>query len=598
MPGRWRTSRTPYLREPMDALTDPLVEELVIMAGSQVGKTELTLNVLGYFIHQDPSPILYMEPTVEMAENFSKTRLAPTIRDTAVLASRIADPKSRDSGNTTLLKNFAGGYLALIGSNSPAQAASRPIRILLADEVDRFSDSAGTEGDPVDLGIQRQDTFFNRKRGLISTPTVRDVSRIEAAFLASDQRRYFCPCPVCGEFQLLQFQYLRWDAGRPESAYYLCEHCGAKLSTAQKNQMVRAGQWRATATPKPGSERSRGYHLWAIYSPWISLQLIVEKFLKAKDDPERLKVFTNTVLAETFDTAGGQKIDYQKLADRSNYGPRGSNGQPAREFVYGLEGGKAPAAGVLFLSGGVDVQDDRLEVILRGWGRGEQSWLCWYQQIWGDPRMVSTWEALDEVVGSTWRHPHGVDLRVEAVGVDSGHLTQYVYAYVRGAAHRGVFAVKGMGTPTDRPILGTPTWQDIDHEGRKIKNGVQLWSVGTHQANSLIYSRLALPYPGDGYYHFPAGLEEPFWEGLCSEKLITEYRAGVATQRYVPIAGRKRNEPLDCERYALAAALKLGLARAPWDKLEERVKPKEQKPTTARATAATGRQSGNWLTDY
>src|SRR5882672_4269896 len=245
-PGEWHTSRAPYQRGLMDAVADPAIREIWVMKAAQIGWTEILNNVIGFHIDQDPAPILLVQPNLEMAEAWSKDRLAPMIRDTPALRGKIADPRARDTGNTLLHKTFAGGHLTIAGANSPAGLASRPIRIVLFDEVDKFPSSAGAEGDPISLGKKRSTTFWNRKMLAGSTPTIKGSSRVEEGFEASDQRYYFVPCPHCQEFQRLTWPQVRWPEGRPEAAVYVCQHCGAEISEAQKPAMILAGEWRAS----------------------------------------------------------------------------------------------------------------------------------------------------------------------------------------------------------------------------------------------------------------------------------------------------------------------------------------------------------------
>ena len=299
-PGIWRTDRAPYQRGIMDAVADETVREIWVMKSAQVGWTEILNNVIGYHIHQDPAPMLLVQPTLEMAEAWSKDRLAPMVRDTPALAERIADPRSRDSGNTLLHKKFAGGHLTVAGANSPAGLASRPIRIVLFDEVDRYPASAGTEGDPISLGKKRAATFWNRKVLAGSTPTIKGSSRIESGFESGDQRFYHVPCVHCGELQRLVWSQVRWPDGQPELAVYACVACGAELTDADKPKMLRAGQWVA-------SRESRGiasFHISELYSPWSTWADMAVAFVQAKKLPETLQTWINTSLGETFEERG------------------------------------------------------------------------------------------------------------------------------------------------------------------------------------------------------------------------------------------------------------------------------------------------------
>jgi phage terminase large subunit GpA-like protein len=300
----------------MDSVTDPSVHTIVVMKSAQIGWTEIINNIVGYFIDQDPCPIMVIQPTEHLAETWSKDRLAPMIRDTACLTKKVRDSKSRDSGNTILHKNFPGGHLTAIGANAPSNLASRPIRIVLPDEVDRYPASAGAEGDPINLAQKRTRTFFNRKLMMGSTPTVKEASRIELAFEDSDQRRYFVPCPDCNEFQTLKWAQVQWLKNEPDKAYYVCEHCGSCIQESSKHWMVRQGEWRAT---KPFSGTA-GFHIWEGYSPWSTWGELAVDFLKAKRNTETLKTFVNTSLGETWEEAG-ETVDPDSLFYRREQYP-------------------------------------------------------------------------------------------------------------------------------------------------------------------------------------------------------------------------------------------------------------------------------------
>jgi phage terminase large subunit GpA-like protein len=361
--GRWSTSRAEYQRGMMDAVSDKSIETVVLMTAAQIGKTELVNNVVGFHIAQDPAPLLVVQPTLEMAQTWSKDRLAPAIRDTPALSEKIKNPRSRDSGNTTLHKVFPGGHVTACGANSPSSLASRPCRVILCDEVDRYPISAGTEGDPVALAKKRSATFWNRKLILVSTPTDKGSSRIEAAYGESDQRKYFVPCPDCSETQVLQWANVRWKDNDPNTVEYICEHCGSCWGDAKRFQAIRYGKWKATAA---GDGKTAGFHLSALYSPWTSLSDVVRDFLSAKKDPMRLKAWINTTLGETYEE-DGERIDEYDLFDRKE------------DYGHML-----PEKAVVLVAG-VDVQDDRLACEIVAYGSGEESWSIYYEEIYGDP---------------------------------------------------------------------------------------------------------------------------------------------------------------------------------------------------------------------
>lgn len=505
----------------MDACSDPEIKQVVVMAGAQLGKSEALLNIIGYHIEHDPSPILLMQPTVEMAQSFSKDRITSGLLNTTPsIKGKVKDPRSRDSGNTTLHKTFPGGAISLVGANSPAGLASRPIRVVLCDEVDRYPLSAGEEGDPVALSTKRAMTFWNRKIVLVSTPTEKGASRIEAAYEESDKRKFYVPCPHCDEMQDLKWSGVQWQNNDPSTARYYCDECGAAWSDAQRHKAVSLGEWRAS-----GEFRGvAGFHISALYSPWVALHDAVDEFLRAKRDPMRLKTWVNTFLGETWEDQGDQVDDHDLM-------------QRAEDW-----GGQLPDE-VLLLTAGVDVQDDRLEIEIVGWGRGEESWSIEYQTIYGDPSTADLWMQLDQTLQQKFVHPVHGEMIIRSACVDSGgHYTQQVYNYCRARAGRKVFAIKGVGGE-GKPIVGRPTKNNIGK--------INLFPVGTDTAKELIYSRLKIAEEGEGYCHFPQGRHEEYFRMLTAEKKVTKYFKGRPKREWVKI--RTRNEALDCRVYATAA---------------------------------------------
>lgn len=525
--GKWSTSRAEYQRGMMDAVSDADIETVVLMTAAQIGKTELINNVVGFHIHQDPAPMLVVQPTLEMAQTWSKDRLAPAIRDTPVLSEKIGDPRSRDSGNTTLHKVFAGGHVTACGANSPSSLASRPCRIILCDEVDRYPLSAGTEGDPVALARKRSATFWNRKIILVSTPTEKGASRIEDAYAESDQRKYFVPCPDCGEHQDLKWANVQWTDNKPQSAEYTCEHCGSCWNDAKRFQAIRYGKWKKTAE---GDGKTAGFHLSALYSPWTPLEDIVRDFLASKRDPMRLKTWINTTLGETYEEQG-ERIDEYDLYERREDWP---DDLPE---------------GAVVLTAGVDVQDDRLAYEVLATGSGHETWSIQYEEIYGDPSGSELWQRLDEVLNQTFIHPIRGEMIIRSTCVDSGgHYTQQVYNYARQRAGKRVFAIKGVGGE-GKPIIGKPSKNNIGK--------INLFPVGTDTAKELIFARLKITEEGAGYCHFPFTHSEEYFRMLTSEKKVTKYFKGRPRREWVKV--RQRNEALDCRVYAMAALELMGL---------------------------------------
>ena len=505
----------------MDAMSDPAVESVVFMSAAQVGKTELLLNGIGFYITHDPAPMLCLQPTLEMAQAFSKDRLATMLRDSPVLKDKVRDPRARDSGNTTLHKIYPSGHITICGANSPSSLASRPIRVVFADEIDRYPVSAGSEGDPVALAKKRSATFFNRKLVLCSTPTVKGASRIESAYEESDQQRYVVPCPDCGEKDFLKWANVQWPENKPEKAVYVCQECGSAWDESARQRAIRKGEWVATA-PFTGVA---GFHLSGLYSPWITLSEAAREFLAAKKLPEQLRVFVNTYLAETWEDAGEQ-LEHTAIADR-------------REDEDWTE---CLPSEVVLLSAGVDVNDGFLTAEVVGWGRDEESWSVDYVTLYGEPSAPQIWNELDDFLKNTYPHPSGVDLPIRATCVDSGgHFTQAVYNFCRSREGRRVFAIKGVGGE-GKALVGRPSKNNIGK--------IRLFPVGVDTAKELIYSRLKIVDYGPGFLHFPVRDDEYFRQ-LTAEKIITKYSQGRAKRAWVKT--RPRNEALDVRVYAIAA---------------------------------------------
>jgi phage terminase large subunit GpA-like protein len=532
-PGQWITSRAEYQRGIMDAVNDPAIETVVVMSSAQIGKTEAINNMIGYFIQQDPSPMLVIQPSEQMAEAWSKDRLAPMLRDTPCLSGKVKDPRSRDSGNTLLHKQFAGGHLTVIGSNAPSSLAGRPIRIVFGDEVERYPPSAGTEGDPVSLARARARNFWNRKFIWTSTPTIKG-GRIDKLYEGSDQRRYHVPCPHCHAMQVLVWGQVTWPKNQPELAVYACGACAAEITDADKPEMLRRGAWVAE---KPGGSVA-GFHISALYSPWTTFGEMARDFLDAKHSrsPEILKTWVNTWLGETWEDEGLTVDDGSLLSRREEY--------------------EAPVpAGGLVLTASVDAQDDRLECEVVAWGIGEESWSICHKTFRGNPAKPEVWRELDEHLQLTFEHESGVLLRIACTFVDSGgHHTKQVYAFCKAREARRVYACKGIAG-AGKPLAGRPTKGNV--------MGALLFPVGVDTAKEILFARLKLNEFGPGFCHFPKvePYDEEYFKQLTAEKQKTKYKNGFPTKFWEKI--RPRNEALDLRVYAMAAldALKPNLAK-------------------------------------
>lgn len=506
----------------MDAISDSMTEQVSVQSSSQVGKTEIVLNTIGYYVTHDPSPILVVQPTLEMAMSFSKDRLATMLRDTPCLRGKVQEAKSKSSGNTILHKTFPGGHITISGANSPASLASRPVRIVLRDEPDRYPPSAGSEGDPAELAAKRAITFWNRKILSFSTPTVQGISRIEYEFLASDQRRFWVPCTRCGDYQLLVWGQVKFDRSERLRAWYECRSCQAELGESDKYKMVRKGEWRAE---KPEILRHAGFHINELYSPWSKWHDIVERFLAAKQRNEALRVWVNTTLGEVWQEEESFTVDTGKLAAR-------------REQYVDVP------AGVLVLTAGVDHQDDRLEVVVKGWGLGQESWFIDKQVFYGRPSDKATWKLLDDYLAKEWTHESGLKLKVAAACVDSGgHYTQDCYEYTRSRLSRRFFSTKGYAG-RGRPLIGKAT--------RNNRQRAIVVPIGVDGAKQLVYDRIQIDTQGPGAMHFNEACDEEYFSQLTAEKLVTRYVKGFPVQQWV-LKDKRRNEMLDCEVLNLCA---------------------------------------------
>ena len=545
-PGRWVTARAEYQRAMMDAVSDQLVHTIVFMTSSQVGKSEALLNIIGFYVQHDPSPILMVQPSLDDAEKFSKDRIAPMVRDTPVLAGRIAPVRSRDSGNTILQKQFPGGQLTLVGSNSESGLSSKPIRIILADEVDRYEASAGRGGDPVNLARKRTANFWNRKIVLASTPGIKGISRIERAFESSDKRRFHVPCPDCGREQHLRWSQVHWSKAesdgstrhRPETAHYACEGCGALWTDVQRWSAVRQGRWIAEGD----FNGVAGFHLNELYSPWRKLSETVADFLAAKDAPELLKTWTNTALGESWEDEA-ERVDASSLITRGE--------------AYDAE---SVPVHVRLITAGVDTQGDRLEGSKWGWGEGDESWLIEHRVFHGDPAQQDVWAELDDWLLTDCLRDDGTKLKTRAAAIDmGGHHTQQVLKFCRDRKGRKVFAIKGVSG-------AKPIW--TPKASRSKTGNLTFFNVGVDTGKDQVYGRLqikpqrlesgSLKDAGTpGYVHLPESVTASFVAQLTAEVVIVKKVQGKPVRVWVLPSGA-RNEALDCYVYATAARESFG----------------------------------------
>ena len=526
-PGRWNLDRAPYQRSIMDAISSPGLKRVVLMTSAQIGKTEMLLNTIGYYSEHDPSPIMVVNPTDAMAQAFSKDRLAPMIRDTECLKEIYGMAKSRDTANTILHKQFPGGHITMIGANAPTNLASRPIRILLLDEVDRYPASAGTEGDPVDLADKRTTTFWNRKVVLVSTPTEKGVSRIEKEYLKSSQEEWCVQCPYCGKYTPF-----KWDNLDFKDMMMKCDHCEEKLSEDEWKE-----QPGLFVAQNPSVTDIRGFHLNEMTSPWKRWKDIKQAYLEAvKDKKEtgsdyKLRTWVNTSLGEPYEVMGA-KADLKDLINR-------------RE-KYTAELPK----GVLLLTAAVDVQDDRLELEVCGWGAGYESWGITYEKLYGNLEKNFIWEELEAFLSKPFTFEDGQALNIACTFIDTGgHFTTQSYKWLKSMQQKKkmIFGIKGMGSN------GIPL---LHKKSTNNQYNVPILILGVNAGKETVLERLYITEYGSGYCHFPEnidrGYDQKYMKGLTSEQRIVKDVKGKPTVCWVKRPGA-RNEPFDLRNYNTAA---------------------------------------------
>ena len=559
--GRWRT--LPYQKGIMDAITDPKVEQVTVMKSARVGYSKILNHIIGYHIHQDPCPIMVVQPTIDDATGYSKEEVSPMLRDTKCLHGLVSDPKAKDGSNTLLQKNFPGGTLSLVGANSARGFRRVSRRVVLFDEVDGYPLSAGTEGDQIKLGIRRTEYYWNRKIVAGSTPTIKDFSRVERLFLQTSQKKYYVPCPECNHMQYLKWANMKWRDNDPDTVAYGCESCGCLIPHSKKRWMVERGEWRATA---PGNSKHVGFHIWAAYSysPNASWSNLVEEFLQSKNDPEQLKTWINTILGECWEDTFATKVSADGLMKR------------AGEETY-KQG--TPPKGVLSLCLGCDVQDDRLSMSLWGIGRNEEMYLVDRKVIYGSPARADLWKQMDEVLMSEYINEDGQKMKIDSAAIDTGgHFTQEVYQYVRERTQLGLIGIKGMGQK-GKPPLGKPSKVDINFAGKALKRGVQLFPVGVDVIKSTLHNRLKDAEPGEGYIHFYPTITHDYFQELTAERQVLRYKHGYQERVWVKKSDA-RNEALDEMVYAYAAWQRLLQKydrRTIFDQFERRLNPDEPK---------------------
>lgn len=537
-PGAWRTDRAPYQREIMDSFTQPGIWQIVIMASAQVGKSEIELNMMGCAIDNDPGPMLYIQPTDKVAEDYSKRRIQPMINACPTLRDKVFKQKSRDAANTITMKTFPGGSLAIIGANSPADLASKPVRYIFMDETDRFPPSAGTEGDPQELAERRTETFrHNRKIVKTSTPTIKGRSKIETDYMNGTQEEWHTECPHCHTYSFIQFANIKFDKEdfkneRGDEDYHVlsvgweCPTCKRLIPEHVAKRLP--AKW-VSRNPKALDNGIRSFRLNAFMSPWSDWKDIVWKFLKAHKDPEKLKTFHNTILGESWEVFTNSGLDETLFKRREHYES------------------EVPE-GVLLLTMGVDTQDNRLEYEVVGWDRNGQSWGISRGIIPGRADAPGVWKEVDSLLDREWKMKNGMRMRILATFIDSGgHFTADIYRQCARRQSKRIWPIKGEGG--EGKMYCRPMKRSSGNDG-----GIK-FIVGVDQGKEGIMYEAGIEEMGPGFMHFPldqrAGYDKEYFKGLISERMVIHRRGGKSVIAWEKVY--ERNEPLDCRNYARAA---------------------------------------------
>lgn len=582
--GKWRTSRVPYLRYPMDLLGKTSdIQKVICMKGAQLGWTELGNNWIGYTMDLDPGPILLVMPTDAAVKKNSTTRIAPMIKNTPALNEKVKASGSKEAGNTVFNKEFPGGVLMMVGANSPVGLSSTPVAKAFLDEVDRYPQSAGEEGSPIELAIARTRTFPNKKIFIISTPTLEGESVIAAEFETTNKMYYYVPCKYCDILFIITFDLLTYNESspgivQPGSVKCACPSCGGIHDERDKTTMLAeegfGGRAKWIATRESDDPRSVGLHISSLYSPagWYSWEECIRDYLKIKGDVEKEKTFTNTVLGETFKIRG-EVPDFENLYNRREH--------------YSI--GSVPE-GVYFLTMGVDVQQNRLECGVVGWGIGRETWDIQYTVLIGDTSKEDVWNQLREVINKHFEHADGSLMPIKLTCVDSGFNTKKVYDFCDSMGNNRVIPIKGMDSLN--VMVSPPKTINVSKSGKKVGSS-KVWGLGVSLLKSELYGFLKLSaiaddegpdtYPA-GYCHFPQ-YDREFFKMLTAEQhqMLKNKKTGKVSYQWVK--KYERNEVLDIRIYARAAAFIIGIDRfkdGHWDKIKAAskviAKPKEVVP--------------------
>ena len=588
-PGRWKTSRTPFLREIMDRLSpmDPC-HRVVLIKPAKIGASAVADNWAGYTMHLDPAPMMIVQPTDSSRTEYSKDRIKPLIDDTPEIKANVAPQQRRFMGSTTTRKEFPGGFLALVHATSGPELRAREIKRLVADEIDGWDDDVDGEGDPLGIVRNRLTTYADSKEYDLSTPVLKG-GRIESEYLKTDQRHWFVPCPHCGQYQELRWSQVVWKqiGRRPDDAAYRCESCGETIEEYEKTWMLERGRWHPTVEPCPVVEcghlltidfsssswgeagsithaehecpgcRTRwvpvgkspergvhGYRLSGLCRPygwprggWGS---IASAFVDAthRKDRAALQAVINLLLGEAWEDPSTKVMDPESMLSRvEDYDAR------VDEFI---------PAGAQVITVGGDIQLDRIELTFDGWAAGEESWSLDHVILRGDPEQPTIWQAVDRQLLRVFRHPVLGDLRPAAACIDAGYIPEAVHAFCKPRRMRLIFATRGRSNP--RSGQNYPIWTPENRPARKPKKGkFELWWVGADSAKGVLLERMHQKEEGGpGVMHFGRHCGAPYFDQLTAERLRSKYVNGRIRYFWWKPHNR-RNEVIDCRVLSLAA---------------------------------------------
>lgn len=547
-PGKYSSSRTPYWIEVMNNFSpDNPTKRTVVVKSTQVGFTEMLVNILGYIIHKAPTSVISVMPTQHMSNIMMKQRFEPMIEATPELKARIATGKQ--AVNTRTTKQFVDGILNAVSATSPNQLRSSPAEHYLADEVDSYEQESGDEGHPIYLLRRRQDTYRNGKSIEGSTPVSEDLSLIWGEFLLGDQRYYNVPCPFCKTKQRMIFTQLKYEVDentklvKENTTRYQCIECDELIEEKHKTWMMAFGEWIPT-NPNASKDR-RSYSINALYSPlgMKSWESICEDYEEATRDPLKMKAFTNTVLGEIYKDES-VVLDYMELYNRR---------ESYKEFEAHSD--------IIYCCAGLDTQDDRIAICVLGFGADSEIWVLGYKEIWGVPSDPETWIKVRRYVDTPIKHKSGVNLSIRDCFIDSqGHYTEYVYDFCKRNQDKFI-PIGGRGNFSGS-YLRKGKSIDQDMHGRAYAGSLEYYQINTVLTKKTVYNLLSKKedeYIKDKsrYVHFGSDLDKSFFEMLCSEKLVTRVKNGKVKEEFIKV--HNRNEAIDCFAYAYALAFHKGI---------------------------------------